>query len=59
MPVTGEIIAINEALEDTPEIVNEDPYGEGWFIRIRADSLDEIEGLLDAEAYRSRIESQS
>lgn len=58
MPVTGEIIAVNEALEDTPEIVNEDPYGDGWFIRIKADSLDEVKDLLDSEAYRAHVDAQ-
>ena len=50
-PVTGVVIAANEALEDAPERVNEDPYGDGWFFRIRPDDPGELEDLLDAAAY--------
>jgi len=56
MPLSGEIIELNEALEDTPETVNEDPYGEGWMVKVRLNDLSEIEGLLDAEAYSSITE---
>lgn len=48
-PVSGEIVAVNEALEDAPESVNQDPYGEGWMVRFKL--AGEPEGLLDAEAY--------
>ncbi|MFD2567191.1 glycine cleavage system protein GcvH [Pseudotenacibaculum haliotis] len=56
MPLTGEVSEFNEKLEDEPEIVNSDPYGEGWMIKISimADQS-EIEGLLDAEAYKELI----
>ncbi len=50
-PVSGEVIAINEALEDTPETVNEDPYNDGWFFKIQPEDVSELENLLDAEGY--------
>lgn len=50
MPIAGEIVAVNEALEDAPEQVNDDAYGEGWMIRIRPDS-DDFSTLLDAAGY--------
>ena len=51
MPLTGEVIAFNEALEDTPETVNEDPYGEGWMIKIKLANPSAIKDLLDAADY--------
>ena len=50
-PVTGVVIAANDVLEDAPERVNEDPYGDGWFFRIQPDDPGELEDLLDAAAY--------
>jgi glycine cleavage system H protein len=50
-PVTGEVIAVNEALVQTPELVNTDAYGEGWMIRIRMDDPAEVDALLEAAAY--------
>lgn len=50
-PVSGEVIAINEALEDDPEIVNNSPYGDGWFFKVRMANASELEGLLDAASY--------
>jgi glycine cleavage system H protein len=55
-PLTGEIIAVNEELENSPELVNSDPFGEGWLFKIKAEDPDEVEGLLDAEAYAGVIE---
>ena len=55
MPLSGEIIEINEALDDTPESVNDDPYGDGWMVRVKCSDLSQIEGLLDAIAYKSII----
>ena len=55
MPVTGEILEINAALEDAPELVNDDPYGEGWMIKIAVKDAAEIDGLMDAEAYAAFI----
>ncbi len=57
-PLSGEVIAVNEALLDAPETINEDPYGEGWLIRIRVTDTSEIEGLLDATAYRQLLDGQ-
>ena len=50
-PVTGVVVAANDVLEDAPERVNEDPYGDGWFFRIQPDDPGELEDLLDAAAY--------
>lgn len=50
-PVSGTIVEVNEVLEDAPETVNQDPYGDGWFFRIEPDDVSELEDLLDAEAY--------
>lgn len=57
LPVGGEILEINEALEENPELVNQDPYGEGWLIKLKPTDVNEIAGLLDAEAYKSLINS--
>jgi glycine cleavage system H protein len=54
-PVAGEIVAVNAALATSPELVNTDPHGEGWMIRVRADAPGTTDGLLDADAYRSLI----
>ena len=51
MPVTGEIIEVNELLEDTPEMVNEDPYGKGWMVKVRCSDLDQSRDLLDHQSY--------
>ena len=51
MPVTGEVIEVNDSLNDSPENVNSDPYGNGWMIKIRPDQSDSIGSLLDADAY--------
>lgn len=55
LPVSGEIIEFNESLEEEPEKVNEDPYGEGWMIRIRMSDPSELEDLLDADAYKEVV----
>ena len=55
LPVTGEIIAFNEALEDEPEKVNEDPYGAGWIIKIKVADTADLEALLSAEEYKAII----
>jgi glycine cleavage system H protein len=55
-PVTGEITAINEELEDSPEIVNEDPYGKGWFVRIKLSDKSDLDDLMDAQAYQAQLE---
>ena len=55
LPVSGEVIEFNEALKDKPELVNNDPYGEGWMVKIKISNPDEIASLLDAAAYQSLI----
>ncbi|AXR07449.1 glycine cleavage system protein GcvH [Salinimonas sediminis] len=57
-PLTGEVIAINEDLEDSPELVNSDPYGDGWLFKIKADDPEEVEGLLNAEGYQASIDEE-
>ena len=57
-PISGEIVAVNEDLEDTPELVNSDPYGDGWLFKIKAEDPEEVEGLLDSEAYEGSIEDE-
>jgi glycine cleavage system H protein len=52
-PLSGEILAVNQAVVDAPETVNDDPYGEGWLVRIRLSDPTEVDGLLDAAAYRA------
>lgn len=55
LPVTGEILEQNEALADQPELVNQDPYGEGWLIKIKPAADADFDSLLDAEAYKALI----
>ena len=56
LPVAGEVLEQNEALADNPELVNKDPYGEGWLIKIKPNNVADVEGLLDAEAYQATLE---
>ena len=55
LPVSGEIVAFNEALEDEPELVNSDPYGEGWMIKVKCSDVAELDELLSADAYKELI----
>ena len=55
MPLAGEVIELNEALEDEPELINSDPYGDGWMIKVKITNVSEVENLLDAEAYKNII----
>ena len=55
MPVSGEVLEMNPALEDTPEVVNKDPYGEGWMIKINVKDPSELDDLMDAAAYKDMI----
>jgi glycine cleavage system H protein len=55
MPLSGEVIEFNDGLEDAPELVNSDAYGEGWMIKIKISDESELEGLLDAEGYKKII----
>ncbi|AUC74283.1 glycine cleavage system protein GcvH [Olleya sp. Bg11-27] len=55
LPVSGEIVAFNEALEDEPEKVNTDPYGEGWMVKVKVADLSHLDNLLSAEDYKALI----
>ncbi|QCX37529.1 glycine cleavage system protein GcvH [Aureibaculum algae] len=55
MPLSGEVIEFNEDLEDSPESVNSDPYGDGWMIKLKISDSSQIDNLLDAEAYKEVI----
>jgi glycine cleavage system H protein len=57
-PLSGEVLAVNQKVVDEPETVNEDPYVEGWLVRLRLSDLSEADALLEAEAYRSLIAEQ-
>ena len=57
-PLSGEVIEVNRAVVDAPETVNEDPYGDGWLVRIRLSDASEADDLLDASAYRQLLEDQ-
>jgi glycine cleavage system H protein len=56
-PLSGEIVAVNEALSDKPELINEDPYGEGWLVKVRLSDPSEADGLMEAAAYREMLAS--
>lgn len=56
MPVAGEVLEVNSKLEDNPEIVNEDPYGEGWLIKIKVENPDDVNELMSAEDYKNMVE---
>ncbi len=58
-PVGGKVVEINEPLFDTPELLNEDPYDEGWMIKLQLSDPSEVDGLMDAEAYQQYIEEES
>jgi glycine cleavage system H protein len=55
LPLSGEIIEFNDALEGTPEVVNSDPYGAGWMIKIKVSNMDEVDSLLSSESYKELI----
>ena len=55
-PISGEIVAVNETLDDDPAQVNSDPYGEGWIVEIRPENADDLANLLDAEAYKAELD---
>ncbi len=54
-PISGAVTQVNGALEDDPAVVNRDPYGEGWLIKVKAADLTQLDGLMDAEAYAEHI----
>jgi glycine cleavage system H protein len=57
-PLSGEVLEVNQQVANAPETVNEDPYGNGWLIRIRLSSPEEVDGLLDLDAYKQVLASQ-
>ena len=57
-PASGEIVAVNDALKDAPERVNDDPYGDGWLVRVKLSDPGELDALLDVAAYRELLGSQ-
>ena len=57
-PLSGEVLEVNRKVVDEPETVNEDPYGDGWLIRIRMSDASEVDGLLDANAYKQVVADQ-
>jgi len=57
--VSGEIVAVHAELEDAPETINQDPYGEGWIVRIKVSDPSELDGLMDAAAYRAYCEERA
>ena len=57
MPVSGQVLEVNQKLSDNPEVVNSDPYGEGWMIKISLSNPEEIDDLLDAKQYKELIEA--
>lgn len=57
MPVGGEVVEVNQSLEDAPEVVNSDPFGEGWIVKLKAAEPAEIDTLLDAQAYLDNLEA--
>ena len=57
-PVTGEVIEVNESLEDEPEKVNEDPYGDGWLYKVRLEDAGELDGLMDSAAYAEHVAAE-
>jgi glycine cleavage system H protein len=57
-PVSGEIVEVNEALGSGPEAINDDPYGEGWMVRVRLSDASEVDALMDADAYEASLEER-
>jgi glycine cleavage system H protein len=55
VPVSGEVTVVNSKVDDTPEVVNKDPYGEGWLIKVKMSDVSELDSLLDAAAYKAHI----
>ena len=58
-PVSGEVVAVNEALEEAPEIINEDAFGEGWLFKVRLADPAELDGLLDAPGYDAMLAEEA
>ncbi len=54
-PLSGEVVEVNEVLKDTPEAINDDPYGAGWMVKVRLSDSSEVDALMDADAYRASL----
>ena len=59
MPVSGDVTAVNEDITDTPEVINQDPYGAAWMIKVKMSEPDQLDDLMDAGAYKAHIEARS
>ena len=57
MPASGEVVAVNEALNDSPELINSDPFGKGWLIKVQLSDIAELDSLLDATQYQELVNS--
>jgi glycine cleavage system H protein len=57
-PLSGEITAVNDAIADKPELINEDPYGDGWLVRVKLSNASEVDELMDAAGYRKLLEDE-
>ena len=55
LPVSGEVLEVNKKLADEPELINNDPFGEGWIIKLKVDNVVDVEALMDADAYRESV----
>jgi len=55
LPVSGEVLEVNERLADEPELINNDPFGEGWIIKLKVDNLADVDALMDADAYKESV----
>ncbi len=55
MPVTAEVLGFNEALNSSPELINKDPYGEGWIVKVKIEDASQLKSLMDAEAYKEHV----
>jgi len=58
LPVSGTIIEVNEALEDSPETLNKDPHGEGWILKVQLSNMSELDSLMDSDAYQKYLEEE-
>jgi len=56
-PLSGEVVAVNDELSDAPEKINDDPYGDGWLVRVKLNDPAQVDGLLDADAYRKLLQA--
>ncbi|MER2491228.1 glycine cleavage system protein GcvH [Catenovulum sediminis] len=57
-PIAGEVVEVNEELEDSPELVNTDPYGDGWLFKLKVEDMGEVDSLLDAEGYETALDDE-